>query len=260
MVRNLTALCEMNECADSIAACRLRRAHRRVHVRRRACVGLAEESPCRNRVPNSLRRFHGLEVPPSASDGDSMSEPVTSLYDESVDSLELRFCQGDEAAMEAVYREHSGLVYSLCRRTLGAHRAADVTQEVFLSAWRSRDRYRPECGSLGGWLVGITRFKIIDHYRAEQRNPLAPEGTQIIDLGMDSADVELVAQRMIIAEALDSLPERSRTLVRHAFVEDLTHSQIAERYQLPLGTVKSEIRRGLQRLRRQLEGFDHASR
>ena len=189
-----------------------------------------------------------------------MSDRLVSVRDDSDATLEARFCSGDESAMEAVYREHGSLVYSLCRRTLGPERAADTTQEVFFAAWKSRQRFNPDSGSLAGWLVGIARFKIIDLYRVEQRNPLAPESAQAIDIGVESAGVEQIAQRMVIAEALESLPERSRRLVEHAFFDDLTHSQIAERYGLPLGTVKSDIRRGLERLRRHLEGFDHAAR
>ena len=162
--------------------------------------------------------------------------------------------------MEELYREHGSLVYSLCRRTLGPERAADTTQEVFFAAWKSRERYKPDSGSLAGWLVGIARFKIIDLYRVEKRNPLAPESAQAVDVGVESATVEETAQRMMIADALQSLPERSRRLVEHSFFDDLTHSQIAERYGLPLGTVKSDIRRGLEKLRRHLEGFDHATR
>ena len=183
-----------------------------------------------------------------------------SVPQDSGTTLEARFCSGDESAMEAVYRQHGSLVYSLCRRTLGPENAADTTQEVFFAAWKSRERYDPGSGSLAGWLVGIARFKIIDFYRVERRNPLAPETTQALDVGVESAGVEEMAQRMVIAEALKSLPERSRRLVEHAFFDDLTHNQIAERYGLPLGTVKSDIRRGLERLRRHLEGFDHAAR
>lgn len=189
-----------------------------------------------------------------------VSDPMLSVRDTSTATLEERFRSGDESAMEAVYREHGSLVYSLCRRTLGPERAADTTQEVFFAAWKSRERFNPESGSLAGWLVGIARFKIIDLYRVEKRNPLAPEAAQSIDVGVESSGVDEMAQQMVIAEALKSLPERSRRLIEHAFYDDLTHSQIAERYGLPLGTVKSDIRRGLGRLRRQLEGFDHAVR
>jgi RNA polymerase sigma-70 factor (ECF subfamily) len=189
-----------------------------------------------------------------------VSDQQVSVRDDFDASLEARFCAGDEAAMEAVYRTHGSLVYSLCRRTLGPERAADTTQEVFFAAWKSRHRFDPAAGSLAGWLIGIARFKIIDLYRVEQRNPLAPEASQAIETGVESAGVEEIAQRMLIAEALDVLPERSRQIIQSAFFDDLTHSQIAERYGLPLGTVKSDIRRGVERLRRHLEGFDYAVR
>ena len=73
-------------------------------------------------------------------------------------------------AIEEVYAEHGALVHSFCRRSLDAGRAADATQDVFLAAWRSRDRYRPDAGTLAGWLLGIARFKVIDILRAEGRH------------------------------------------------------------------------------------------
>jgi len=170
------------------------------------------------------------------------------------------FRNGDERALERIYREHSSLVYSYCRRTLGEHRAADATQEVFLAAWRSRERYRPEAGSLAGWLMGIARFKVIDAYRAAQRNPADPAGDRHEELGADAEELDHIAQRMVVAEALLTLPERSRELVRMAFFDDRTHREIAEISGIPLGTVKSDIRRGLQRLQRHLEAFDDAPR
>ncbi|HOT79638.1 MAG TPA: sigma-70 family RNA polymerase sigma factor [Microthrixaceae bacterium] len=171
-----------------------------------------------------------------------------------------RFRSGDERALEEVYREHSRLVYSFCRRALDDHRAADATQDVFLAAWRSRERYRPDLGSLAGWLMGIARFKVVDIHRTEQRNPLAPVTAQDAERGVVAEDLDLMAQRMLIADALMDLPERSREMVRLAYFDDQTHTQIAERSGVPLGTVKSDIRRGLQRLRRHLEAFDDAPR
>jgi RNA polymerase sigma-70 factor (ECF subfamily) len=72
--------------------------------------------------------------------------------------------------------------------------------------------------------------------------------------------VVAAAERMLMAEAIATLPERAQEMVRLAFFEDLTHAQISERCSVPLGTVKSDIRRSLGRLRRHLEGFDDASR
>lgn len=176
------------------------------------------------------------------------------------DTLADRFKAGDESALAEVYAEHGRLIYSFCRRTLGPERAEDVTQEVFFAAWKSCARYSPASGSIAGWLMGIARFKVIDLYRVEARHPLAGEAAQAIEHGTESAGVEHTALRMLLADALATLPERSRQMVEHAFLHDLTQSQIAERFGIPLGTVKSDIRRGLDRLRRHMEGFDDSVR
>ena len=108
--------------------------------------------------------------------------------------------------------------------------------------------------------MGIARFKVIDIYRVERRNPLASEGAQAVEVGVDSSAVEQTAQRMALADALLTLPDRSRRMLEHAFFDDMTHTQIAEKLGIPLGTVKSDIRRGIEKLRRHLEGFDDAVR
>lgn len=196
-----------------------------------------------------------------------MTDPSVDIADDTdtdvaaadADRLATAFRSGDERALEELYRSHGRLVYSFCRRTLGDDRAADATQEVFLAAWRSRERFRSDAGSLVGWLLGIARFKVIDLIRVESRNPLASGTAQAIEHGTESAAIEQTAQRMLIADALSILPERSREMVRHAFFDDETHVQIAERHGVPLGTVKSDIRRGIERLRRHLEAFDDAA-
>jgi len=189
-----------------------------------------------------------------------VTSAVLERSDISDDPLVPGFLAGDETALKAVYDEHGRLVYSFCRRTLGPERAADATQEVFLAAWKSRERFRPEAGTLAGWLLGIARYKVIDVYRVESRNPLAGEESNRPEVGSDHEALEATAQRMLVADALSKLPERQKQMVGLAFYQDMTHSQIAEEFGLPLGTVKSDIRRGLERLRRHLEGFDVALR
>lgn len=175
--------------------------------------------------------------------------------------LELFFA-GDDAALKALYDQHGTLVHSFCRRSLGPERAADATQEVFIAAWKSRQRYRPEAGTMAGWLLGIARFKVIDILRVDGRAPLPRDPHSGID-PVDEADegaVTQTAEQMLLAEALHQLPERAQEMVRLAFFEDLTQTQISERCDVPLGTVKSDIRRSLQKLRRHLEGFDDVHR
>jgi RNA polymerase sigma-70 factor (ECF subfamily) len=181
-----------------------------------------------------------------------VDSPGTAL-DESVAAA---FAAGDETALRSLYDATSRLVYSFCRRSLGADLAADVTQEIYVAAWRSRDRFRPEQGSLTGWLMGIARFKTIDALRAAGRRPLVADGEEPEDRGSEEVRITDVAQRMLIADALAQLPERAKQMVELAFYEELTHTEISERTGVPLGTVKSDIRRGLERLRSYLEGFD----
>ena len=166
------------------------------------------------------------------------------------------FMDGDQASLKALYDETSRLVYSFCRRSLGNDAAADVTQEVYVAAWRSRHRYKPESGTLTGWLMGIARFKTIDALRAAGRRPKTDDGGEPEEMGTPEEGIEDMGQRMLVAEALRQLPERSRKAVEMAFWSDMTHSQISEATGIPLGTVKSDIRRGLDRLRKHLEGFD----
>jgi RNA polymerase sigma factor (sigma-70 family) len=168
------------------------------------------------------------------------------------------FAAGDESALKHLYDTHSRLVHSYCRRLVGPDQAADVTQEVFLAAWRSRDRYRPDAGTFTGWLMGIARFKAIDATRARARRPDTAEEDTGVDEPSAAAEADDLAVRMLLTEALQQLPERARQMIELAFYEDLTHTEIAERTDQPLGTVKSDIRRGLERLRRHLEGFDAA--
>ncbi|CAN5687537.1 sigma-70 family RNA polymerase sigma factor [soil metagenome] len=185
------------------------------------------------------------------------------------------FVAGDADALRAVYDAHGSLVYSFCRRSLGPERAADATQEVFLGAWRSRERYRPAAGSLPGWLIGIARYKVIDILRSDGRQPRpvgfdltadlasidSTGGTRLDPAGVtENAAITRSAERMLLADAISVLPPRSQQMVELAFFQDLTHAQIAERCNIPLGTVKSDIRRSLLRLRRHLEGFEDAPR
>jgi RNA polymerase sigma-70 factor (ECF subfamily) len=189
------------------------------------------------------------------------------------------FVAGEPDGLKSIYDTHGSLVYSFCRRSLGPERAADATQDVFLAAWRSRERYRAEAGTVAGWLLGIARYKVIDILRAEGRQPPttsidrtaeltsadstgAADSTAGIVRGSvtENAAIARIAERMLLAEAIAALPDRARRMVELAFFEDLTHAQISERCNVPLGTVKSDIRRSLERLRRHLEGFDGAPR
>ncbi|MFF8633068.1 RNA polymerase sigma factor [Streptomyces pilosus] len=162
----------------------------------------------------------------------------------------------DEEAFAAIYRRWGSLVHTMAARSLGdPHEADDVTQQVFIGAWRGRHGFRPERGPLGAWLVGITRRKIVDALAARTRRlslaDSAARGTA--PAGPDPGAPDEVLDRVLVVQALSRLPHAQREVLCMAFYEDLTQVQIAERTGVPLGTVKSHARRGLHRLRRVIE-------
>jgi len=181
-------------------------------------------------------------------------ERVTTALDDASE-LARRFSAGDERALAEIYGQWSSLVYSLAVRSLGdTTDAEDVTQKVFVAAWQGRGRYDPDRASLSAWLVGITRHTIADTHQARSRERSITVHVAAIT-GDDAApapEVDL-ADRLLIADEMARLEPLPRAVVRLAFFDDLTHLQIAERLQIPVGTVKSHIRRSLSKLRGRLE-------
>jgi len=176
------------------------------------------------------------------------SADITPLRE--IDDVDAAFAEGGAGALERAYEAYGSMVYTMCRRALGTDLAADATQEVFVSAWRARAQFDVRRGSLGGWLAGITKHRIVDLLRARQRQMIVGE---IDAASTGPSGVEEMLDRVLLADALERLPAASKRLIELAFFEHLTHAEIAERCELPLGTVKSDIRRGLARLRRHME-------
>lgn len=166
------------------------------------------------------------------------------------------FAAGDERALALAYARWGSLVHGLAVRAVGPDEAQDVTQQVFIAAWQSRDRFRPDAGVLPAWLVGITRHKVTDALRGRPRRSEVltdPADVHGADHAQHAGHEDEVARRLVIDDELARVGEPQRTIVELAFYADLTHQQIAERLDLPLGTVKSHIRRTLGRLRTRLE-------
>ena len=162
----------------------------------------------------------------------------------------------DPEWLRLAYERHGSLVYTYCRRRLGPERAKDATQEVFTSAWNARDRFDANRGNVAAWLMGIAKNRVIDEIRSEQRHA---DRRADVDEGVGGphastdADDERIADRMLVADGLAKLPSRARSVIRLGYFEGLTHHEIASRTGLPVGTVKSDIRRGLTSIRSHLE-------
>lgn len=171
--------------------------------------------------------------------------------------------RGEEDALAAVYARYGALVHTLARRALGdAAEAEDVTQQVFLAAWRGRAGYRPGRGTLAAWLTGITRRKVADALDARGRRArvLAAVDADRATAGAEpaAADSAAAIDRVLVSDELRRLPTAQRLVLHLVFQAGLTQSEIAARTGLPLGTVKSHTRRGLHNLRRRLSRADAA--
>jgi RNA polymerase sigma factor (sigma-70 family) len=164
------------------------------------------------------------------------------------------FRKGRPEALALVYERYGALVYTIALRSLGdAADAEDVAQQVFVSAWRGRDTFDPERGGLAAWLAAITRNKVTDVFRARQREAgaLRAAGQEVIS--GQAAPLDQVIDQVVLADELSRLGEPQRLIMTLAFYTGLTHDQIAHTLRLPVGTVKSHIRRSLLRLRARLE-------
>ena len=168
-----------------------------------------------------------------------------------------RMAAGDGDALRELYDIHSRAVYSLALRILRVQSdAEDVVQEVFVQAWRQAARYDATRGTVAGWLLMQARSRSIDRLRARQARPERSEDERATDPPDSSAgpDIQIVRgeQARRVRQALEDLPRLQRTALELAYYEGLTHVEIAEQLEQPLGTIKTRIRQGLLKLRQAL--------
>ncbi|MEV7616336.1 sigma-70 family RNA polymerase sigma factor [Streptomyces sp. NPDC089799] len=163
---------------------------------------------------------------------------------------------GDERCLELAYRRWGRLVHALASRTVGDRlEAEDITQQVFLAAWRGRTGYRPDRGPVPAWLIGIARYKIADALADRTRRlelaAAAADGLRPPTGPGGDADrlLDRLLDRAVVTSELERLPRVQRDVLALAYFGDLTQTQIARRTGMPLGTVKAHCRRGLQRMR-----------
>ena len=168
------------------------------------------------------------------------------------DVLVSAFTAGDAAALRSAFDRYSGMVFRIGMLRLGDfHQAEELVQSVFVRAWRGREGFDPSRGSLAAWLLGIARRLIADHYAGLEKDRRVKVAAQrTAPRTADDRAADRIVDAVFVGDQVNRLPEQQRTVLRLAFYSDLSHSEIAETTGLPLGTVKSHIRRGLIQLRK----------
>jgi RNA polymerase sigma-70 factor (ECF subfamily) len=184
-----------------------------------------------------------------------MGQDLRSLADEDVMQLVRR---GDARAFEVIYERHSGAAFSLAYRMMGTRTGAeDVTQDAFLSMWRSGARYDRARGSVRTWVLGIVHHRAIDALRratVHDRRRAGDEGIEERFEATERTDVEAARREEAgtVRNALSSLPADQCQVIELAYFGGFTHTEIAAMLDAPVGTIKGRMRLGLRKMRAQL--------
>jgi RNA polymerase sigma-70 factor (ECF subfamily) len=182
-------------------------------------------------------------------------DDITGLADEEVMHLVQK---GDPRAFEQLYDRHGGAAFSLAYRMVGTRAVAeDVSQEAFLSIWRSRLRYQASRGSVRTWVLGIVHHRAIDALRrntVHDKRRASAEGIEERFEAPERTEVEFARREEAreVRAALETLPDEQTRVIELAYFGGFSHSQIADMLDTPIGTVKGRMRLGLEKLRRSL--------
>ncbi len=170
--------------------------------------------------------------------------------------------QGDQSALDLLYKRYSSPVYSLVWKILqNSEEAEDVALDVFWQVWRQADRYDPARGAPPAWIFTLARSRAIDRLRSRSRREDRTISIDDPNLHFDPLDenaspdqvVSFRQSRDAVRAAMEKLSAVQREAVELAFLKGMTHVEIAEKLGQPLGTVKTRIRQGLIRLRKHLD-------
>ncbi len=169
---------------------------------------------------------------------------------------------GDDGAFTSVYRRQAGLLFSVIFQILQDQKEAeDVLQDSFVQVWRKASTYDADRSSISSWSVMIARHKAIDKLRSRQRYSFATEAAAVENILQSGGHAEEKTDQRILCDeerkrvqdALGEIGDAQREAISLAFFTGLSHAQIADRVNVPLGTVKARIRRGLFALREVLD-------
>ncbi|MCG3126650.1 MAG: ECF RNA polymerase sigma factor SigK [Phycisphaerae bacterium] len=160
----------------------------------------------------------------------------------------VRIADGDRDAFRLLYDRHAARLHGLLLRLVGCRSAAeDVLQEAFWQIWSQASRFDASRGTAIVWIVLLARSRAHDYRRRQRRQPPPP----VSQPGASEPGSEVVAREWagLVSAALAQLPEEQRSAIRLAFYDGMSHSEIADEQSTPLGTIKTRIRSGMQRLR-----------
>ena len=166
---------------------------------------------------------------------------------------------GDEQALHALYEQTHRIVFTLTMRITGNRETAEeLTLDVFHDVWRRASAYDPASGSVVGWMMNQARSRAIDRLRFEQRKKRVPDHADTsVTIAPSSSPHDVLDARdqgRVLRDALQVLTNDERQAIETAFFSELTYREVAAKFNQPLGTVKTRIRSGLEKLRQVLAG------
>ena len=173
-----------------------------------------------------------------------------------------RIALQDEKALDMLYARYSILLYSLLVRILGVvEEAEDLLQEIFVQVWHKAHLYQEQKGNVHVWLISLARNRAIDRLRSrdrrhQQQRVRSEEIELFLDFNVESNPFQSLLRSentAVVHRALSSLPKNQRQVIELAYYEGFTQSEIAKRLGKPLGTVKTQMRQGMIKLRNSLE-------
>ena len=184
----------------------------------------------------------------------SQSDPI-----QSDEELMIQLAAGRQDALGPLHGRYASLIYNVAAQTIGGAAAEEIVQDVFVAVWRKAGTFDPSRGTFRAWVLRIAHLRVLNELRRRGRRIQLdpdPEGVRVASVqepGPGPADEAWrTHRRAIVRKAVAALPPPQRQALSLAFLEDLTHEQIADFLGLPLGTTKSRIRAGLQALRAHL--------
>ena len=213
-------------------------------------IGSAPHAGSRHRHPagGALRLTAGAEEDdPWPTAPDDLEDGLPSER-----SIAYGLVEGRRWALAAAFERWADLVHGVARQLVGHDHADDVTQQVFVEAWRSRRSFSPDRGEVPGWLVGITRNVARTHLR--ERGPAHLEVDDELDADETAPAADVVVDHLVVANAFRDLPAHQREVLELTLLREFTQSEAADHLGIPLGTVKTRHRRGLKALRASLQG------